>query len=199
MTTVLLSSGGLDSALLAGMNPDAVHLAVDYGQRHVIELDAARAVARHYGAAWHLARCDLRAFGGSTLTDVDAGWSGAATVVPNRNAVLLSLAVALAQSMHGGTVLIGCNADDREHYPDCRAEFIHAADVMAAFATAGRVRVEAPLLRMDKPAIGAMARRLDVPIDLTWSCYAGDSVPCRTCGACEQRERALGVHDHQAL
>jgi 7-cyano-7-deazaguanine synthase len=196
MTHVLLSSGGLDSGVLAAMNPGAIHLTVDYGQRHIVEIEHAQRVAEFYGAEHLTVRCPVAAFGGSVLSGDDGALAGTSTVVPNRNAVFISLAASLAEARGGGTVLIGCNADDHADYPDCRPEFISALGEAIQLATSGRVFVAAPLLHIDKPGIGALAREFDLPVHLTWSCYAGGRKPCLTCGACIQRERALGVLNH---
>lgn len=189
---VLLASGGLDSTVVAAMHPGALHLSVDYGQRHAVrELLAARNVARHYEAEQHRLRIpDLARHLPSALTGNSGALTGAPTVVPNRNAILIALAVGVAQAHGADTVLIGCNADDHADYPDCRPAFITATSEAARLATG--VHVRAPLTYMSKPQIGALARQLDVPVHLTWSCYAGlASGPCGDCGACQQRERAL--------
>ena len=188
MTAVLLASGGLDSTLLAAMLRPPVHLTVDYGQLHVRELEAARAVAKHYGAE-HVA-VDLRGFATvarSSLTG--AGGNLGAPVVPNRNAFLISVAAALAASRGVASVLIGCNAADRATVPDCRQHFLTAAG--AATTLAVGVSVQAPLLLWSKRRIGAELRTLGAPVHLTWSCYRGGTSPCDTCGACRQRREAL--------
>jgi 7-cyano-7-deazaguanine synthase len=173
---VVLLSGGLDSAVCLALNPDAVTLSIDYGQPHAqSELDAAARVAQHYGVE-HV-RAD------ASLPTLHAP-GDASMLVPGRNLVLLSLAAALAEARNLRRVVFGANADDRDGYPDCRREFIDAARAV--------MPVEAPLLDMSKEQIGALARRLAVPVDMTWSCYypaAGE--PCGTCDACKSRERAL--------
>ncbi len=196
---VLLASGGLDSTVLAAVHRGALHVSVNYGQRHAArEIPAAVEVARHYGAE-HLI-LDLPGLGGylpCSLTGAASGLVGAPTVVPNRNAILLALAVGIAAARGLEQVLIGCNANDHDTYPDCRPGFIRTASDLARTATG--VIVLAPLVHMTKRQIGHLARSFNVPTHLTWSCYAGGQAPCGTCGACRQREEALGVHDHEAV
>lgn len=198
MTDVILSSGGLDSAVIAAVNPDAIHLHTYYGQRNAgMERLASGDVAAHYGAEWcTVALTGFAVLAPSTLTGQSGDLVGAPTVVPNRNAMLISLGVALALSRGGGTVLIGCNANDWATYPDCRPEFIAAAHQLAQVATDGLVHVDAPLLHLTKPEIGQLATARRIPLNFTWSCYAAGPVPCGDCGACAERKAALGVHDH---
>lgn len=201
MTVVLLASGGLDSTLIAATRSPDVHLFIDYGQRHAgPEFDAAEKIAAHYGGALEVVAIrDVSALLPSSLTGRGDDLAGVPTVVPNRNALLIALAVGVCDARGGGTALIGCNASDRDVYPDCRPAFIFAANWQAELATEGRVSVEAPLLDLTKRDIGRLARANGVPIDMTWSCYAGDLLPCGVCGACEQRREALRVHHHEAL
>lgn len=176
--SVLLLSGGLDSAVCLAMLRPQWALAVDYGQPHAVEeLACAERLARAYGAA--LARV--------TLTMPSAPGEGDPSMLwPGRNLVLLALAAAHAQQVRATEIVIGANADDHDGYPDCRAEFFAAA------APALGVRVAAPLLHLAKPAVGAMARELGVPVDETWSCYfPADGRPCGACDACAGRSRAL--------
>lgn len=194
---VLLSSGGLDSAVVAAMYPQALHLSVDYGQRHHVELRSAADVAGYYEAEHVVVSAPIAELAStSVLTGAEGAMVGAPTVVPGRNAVLIALAASLAESRGGGTVLIGVNADDHADYPDCRPEFIAAMHRLVQVSTGERVTVSAPLLQLSKPEIGALAQKLRVPIDLTWSCYVGGTAACLSCGACQQRERALDVRNH---
>lgn len=200
MTDILLSSGGLDSAVIAADRPGAIHLHVRYGQRNWIqERTASQKVAAHYGAERvEAVFTEFAQLATSSLTGAPGGMSGRATVVPNRNAMLISLGVALAISRGGGTVLIGCNANDYFDYPDCRPAFIAAANAVSDLASDARVGVEAPLLHLSKSEIGQLALDRRVPVADTWSCYApvsqgwGQHGPCRTCGACTERKVALG-------
>lgn len=174
--TILLASGGLDSTLIAAEFGPAIHLTVDYGQPHAREIDAARAIAAHYGAEHVVMSCDLPAVG--ALPEM---------IVPGRNLALIALATAVAMSRGHRTVLIGCNKSDAESYPDCRPEFIKMG--RAICETYG-IYLDAPLLRDTKRDIGIRAWRASVPVHLTWSCYRGLAQPCNDCGACAARKEA---------
>lgn len=201
MTTVLLSSGGLDSAVIAAMHPDAIHLHVRYGQRNWIQEERASRRIADWAKAERV-EVVFDQFGSiakSTLTSEEGFMVGGATVVPNRNAMLISLGVSLAMNRGGdhSTVFIGCNANDYDTYPDCRPDFIVAASKLAILVSGCTVGVEAPLLHLNKREIGNLAGKFNVPVDLTWSCYAPRSVgwgqhePCGSCGACIERGKAL--------
>ena len=217
---VVLLSGGRDSATClawARSQGMACHtLAVDYGQRHRIELEAARRVSASLGAASHrVVSVDLRAFGGSALTadiavphDRPAAEIGAGipiTYVPARNTVFLALALALAETLDAADLVAGMNALDYSGYPDCRPEFIRAFESLAAVATrAGvsgtRTRIHTPLMTLDKAAIIRLGASLCVDYALTHSCYdpAPDGAACGGCDACVLRRNgfaAAGIAD----
>lgn len=201
---VLLSSGGLDSAVIAATVETPLHLFVDYGQRAADhERRASSRIAAEYAAARHEVVIDgYDVLAPSVLTGMPGFSVGTDTVVPNRNAMLISIGVALAQSTGGGIVYLGCNADDHATYPDCRPDFLHAASELAKMATGGAVTVQAPLSWLTKSRIGDIAREYSVPVDDTWSCYTpaklallGADVQCGNCNACLGR-KAAGVHDH---
>jgi 7-cyano-7-deazaguanine synthase len=172
-------------------------LTVDYGQRHAVEVERAKAVAEHYGAPHRVVRVDLRAFGGSALTDTmavpkDRSPASAGiplTYVPARNTILLSLALAWAEVLGAGAIGIGVNAVDYSGYPDCRPEYLAAFQSLTRLAT--RVGVEsgtgievlAPLSGLSKADIIRRGAALDVPFYLTHSCY--DPVGDLACGRCE--------------
>jgi 7-cyano-7-deazaguanine synthase len=206
MRGVVLLSGGLDSAtVLAIARADGwrVHaLSVDYGQRNAAELDAARAVAAAAGVEQHVVvPVDLRAFGGSALTDeIDVpkhreGDPGVPiTYVPARNTVLLSLGLAFAEVTESDAVFIGVNAVDYSGYPDCRPEYVEAYERMANLATRRGVeghplRVHTPLIGLSKAEIIRRGVGLGVDYGLTRSCYdlspAGEA--CGECDACYLR------------
>jgi 7-cyano-7-deazaguanine synthase len=217
---VVLLSGGLDSATalaIARHDGFACHaLTVAYGQRHTVELDAARRVAAALGAAEHkVMQLDLRAFGGSALTadlDVPHGRSEAemasaipVTYVPARNTVFLSLALAYAEVSGAFDIYIGVNAVDYSGYPDCRPEFVRAFEALANLATkagveGGRFRVLAPLIDSTKADIIRRGVALGVDYGLTHSCYdpSPEGLACGTCDSCAIRRAgfaAAGVPD----
>jgi len=217
---VVLLSGGLDSstclAVARHRGFEAHALSVDYGQRHRRELECARRVARALGAADHrVVKVDLRAFGGSALTDRaiavprGRGAEGRArgipvTYVPARNTVLLGLALAHAEVIGAREIFLGVNAVDYSGYPDCRPAFVRAFERLAAVATRAGVegtplRIRAPLLRLSKAGIVRLGARLGVPWRLTTSCYApAGARACGRCDACRLRLRGFaeaGVRD----
>jgi len=205
MKAVCLLSGGLDSATCLAYARregfDCYALSFDYGQRHVIELEAAREVARALGAVDHrVAKIDLRVFGHSALTDdidVPKGRDEDAmnrgipvTYVPARNTIFLSFALAWAEVLEANDIFIGVNALDYSGYPDCRSEFIEAFERMGNLATkAGvegrtRIHIRTPLIQLSKADIVRLASELQVPFELTHSCYDPDARG-RGCGACD--------------
>ncbi|MCE3222536.1 MAG: queC [Nitrospira sp.] len=217
---VVLLSGGLDStvtAAIAQRDGFRIHcVTVAYGQRHAVEVEQARAVAHALGAAGHVVvEVDLRAFGGSALTaDVEVPKNRTqdersaaipVTYVPARNTVLLSLALAYAETLEAQAIYFGANVLDYSGYPDCRPEFIHAFETVARLGTKmgveGRaVEVRAPLLMQSKADIVRYGRELRVPFELTHSCYdPGDGgMACGRCDSCRIRRegfRQAGVVD----
>lgn len=204
-SAVVLLSGGLDSATAAGWalarGFRLMALSVDYGQRHRLELDAARDVARALGIHRHIVvPLDLAAFGGSALVDptadVPKGRSEAAiaagipvTYVPARNTVFLALALGMAEATGADAIVLGVNAVDYSGYPDCRPEFIEAFARLAGLATKagveGRpIEILAPLIDMTKADIIRAGVGYGIDYGLTTSCY--DPLPAgRPCGACD--------------
>jgi 7-cyano-7-deazaguanine synthase len=215
---VVLLSGGLDSATVLaiaradGFKPHA--LSFRYGQRHSIELEAARRVAERAGVSHIIADIDLRVFGGSALTgDIDvphhvsAGELGTeipVTYVPARNTIFLSFALAYAETLGADDIFIGVNALDYSGYPDCRPEYIHAFEQMANLATKAGVqgnhmKIRAPLIDLAKAQIIRKGLELGVDYSLTRSCYDPDgTTPCGTCDSCLLRRKGfaeLGMED----
>ncbi len=211
---VILLSGGLDSAtVLAYVKAQGYRcyaLSFAYGQRHGVELDAARMVASTLGAAEHkIAEIDLRLFGGSALTaDLSVPKVGSVeeigteipvTYVPARNTIFLSFALAWAEVLGAYDLFIGVNAVDYSGYPDCRPEFIAAYEAMANLATAygleqGRhITVHTPLIHMTKAEIIRLGRSLGVDYAMTISCYdpSPQGVPCGTCHSCRLRAKGF--------
>ena len=209
--SVALVSGGLDSMVAAAIAREAGHkllaLTVDYGQRHRIELEAARRIAATLGAERHVViPLDLRAFGGSALTaDIAVPKDGVGddvpvTYVPARNTIFLSLALGWAEAAGAFDIYIGVNALDYSGYPDCRPDFVDAFERLASIATkagseGSRFRIAAPLLHMSKADIVREADRLGLDAGLSWSCY--DPAPGdRHCGLCDScRLRARGFEE----
>ncbi len=218
---VVLLSGGLDSATALAVARDEGYetyaLSVRYGQRHEAELEAAARVAAALGARRHLVvSADLGAFGGSALTGdtavpkdqplAEIGAEIPVTYVPARNTVLLSLALAWAETLEADDVFVGVTAVDYSGYPDCRPEYVRAFEAMANLATKAaveegrRLRIHTPLIDLDKAAIIRLGAGLGVDYGLTSSCYdpvAGGS-PCGRCDACLLRRegfRRAGLAD----
>jgi 7-cyano-7-deazaguanine synthase len=213
---VVLLSGGLDSATalaIASAQGHACHaLSIDYGQRHLAELQAARRVAAALAVADHrIVRVALEAIGGSALTDAQIAVPEEATegipvtYVPARNTVLLALALGWAETLGARHIFVGVNAVDYSGYPDCRPEFVAAFQTLANLATkAGvegqRLRVHAPLIAMTKAEIIRAGRDLGLDYGLTVSCYQADEQgrACGLCDACRLRTQgfaAAGVVD----
>lgn len=207
---VCLLSGGLDSSTCLGVarreGYDCFALSFDYGQRHRIELEAAARVAIFFGAREHRTmRIDLRAFGGSALTDdIDVPKSGLGsgipvTYVPARNTIFLSFGMAWAEVLECSDIFIGVNAIDYSGYPDCRPEFIAAFERMANLATKAAVegrtnlRIHAPLAQLDKAGIVKLAVDVGLDFSLTHSCYDPDQEgrPCGRCDSCVLRRKGF--------
>ena len=201
MKAVCLLSGGLDSSTCLGVARrdgfECYALSFDYGQRHRIELEAASKVARHFGVREHrVVRIDLRAFGGSALTDdiavpKDSLAPGIPiTYVPARNTIFLSYAMAWAEVLECSDIFIGVNAIDYSGYPDCRPEFIAAFETMANLATkAGvegrtKLHIHTPLAQLGKAGIVKLAAEVGVDLGITHSCYDPDENG-RSCGHCD--------------
>ena len=204
---VLLLSGGVDSTTTAAIalheGFDVHALSVRYGQRHAVELEAARRVAERLGIRRHvIVDLDLRVFGGSALTadvpvpkDTPLDEIGAripATYVPGRNTIFLSLALAWAETLGARDIFFGANALDYSGYPDCRPEYLEAYARMADLATragveeGARLRIHAPLLRLTKAEIVSRGVALGLDYGMTSSCYdpAPDGAACGRCEAC---------------
>jgi 7-cyano-7-deazaguanine synthase len=207
---VILLSGGIDSATAAALAKQQGHrlhaLSFDYGQRHRCELQSAKRVAALLQAESHrVIKFDLRAIGGSALTDEievpkargAAAIAGAipVTYVPARNTIFLSFALAVAERIGAADIFFGANQLDYSGYPDCREEYIDAFERMANLATkAGvegklRIKIHAPLLHMSKAEIIKKGLELDLDYGITWSCYdpTGDGLACASCDSCQLR------------
>jgi 7-cyano-7-deazaguanine synthase len=198
---VILLSGGLDSATTLAIarseGYEAYCLSFDYGQRHRAELVAAKRVAVALGAREHRQiSFDLAQFGGSALTDasiavpIDGVSAGIpVTYVPARNTILLSMALAWAETLDCRDIFLGINAVDYSGYPDCRPEFVTAFEQLANVATkagieGARLKVHAPLIALTKADIVRLGFTLGVDYSLTVSCYQADDAG-RACGVCD--------------
>jgi 7-cyano-7-deazaguanine synthase len=217
---VVLLSGGIDSTTTAAIAQregfDVHALSVRYGQRHAVELDAARLVAERLGIRHHVViDLDLRAFGGSALTaDVpvpkdtpmsEIGVGIPSTYVPARNTIFLALALAWAETLGARDIFFGANALDYSGYPDCRPEYLEAFARMADLATragveGARLTIHTPLLRLTKAQIVARGLGLGLDYGITSTCYdpAPDGAACGRCEACLLRLKGFeeaGVQD----
>lgn len=208
---LVLLSGGVDSTTALAERDTAgtvCHaVAVQYGQRHDQEVDAAHRIAHHYRVP--LTVLDLSDWGrllSGSLTDPDATVptgaydtsNMAATVVPNRNATLLMAAVGVAESHDYTHVVTAVHGGDHPVYPDCRPEFITSAAATAEWGTGGRVTIDAPFAHQSKTDIVRRAHQLHAPLSCTWSCYTGGDYHCGVCGTCTERRAAFteaGVPD----
>ncbi len=209
---VVTFSGGLDSTTLAHHLRDQGHevlaLSVDYGQRHRVELERAAELARGLGVRHEVAdlRPMARLLSGSSLTDpgIDVpqghyeAQSMRATVVPNRNMILLAVAGGWAIAQGADAVAYAAHAGDHAIYPDCRPVFADAVAQALALADWRELRLLRPFVHLTKARIVARAAELRVPLDRTWSCYRGGDRHCGACGTCVERREAFllaGVED----
>lgn len=217
---VVLLSGGLDSttclAWARAQGFTCSTLAIDYGQRHRVELEAAARAAAAQGVTDHrVVRVDLRAIGGSALTadtavpkDRDEAVMTSAipsTYVPARNSTFLCIALGLAETIDAHDLVAGMNVLDYSGYPDCRPEFVRAFEAMANLATkagveGARFTVHTPLMQLDKAGIIRLGTSLGVDYALTHSCYdpSADGLACGRCDSCALRAkgfREAGVPD----
>lgn len=215
MHSLVVLSGGMDSTALlhlylasAGTDDRVDAVSFDYGQRHSKELEFAHRVTRRVGVDHHIiGLSDLGANLTSALTDPDAviptghyaAPNMAATVVPNRNAIMLSAAWGLAVSKGADRIGTAVHAGDHPIYPDCRPEFIAALTAALSVGTDGYATpglyIDAPFVRLGKHHIAALGSTLGVPWDLTWSCYQGGDLHCGECGTCVERQEAFALAD----
>jgi len=218
---VVLSSGGLDSTTAMAIAKfegfEIYSLSFSYGQRHVVELEAAQKVANALGVTEHLViNMDLNKIGGSSLTDdIDVPKKRdeqamtreiPVTYVPARNTIFLSFALAWAEVLESADIFIGVNAVDYSGYPDCRPEYIDAFERMANLATkAGvegitKIRIRTPLIHLTKAQIIQKGMELGVDYALTHSCYdpSPQGLACGECDSCFLRKKGfkeVGVKD----
>lgn len=204
---VVIYSGGMDSftvlhhALKQGHNVYA--LSFNYGQRHVRELDAAATVCQQLNVPHKIV--DITAINsllaGSSLTSDIAIPEGEyeednmrSTVVPNRNMILLSLAIGYAVSIHAEAVYYGAHSGDHAIYPDCRPEFVEKMNAVSLIANYEPVRIEVPYLHCDKAEILAAGLAMNLDYSQTWTCYNGRTHACGKCSACTERLAAFAAN-----
>lgn len=208
MKTIVVCSGGLDSVSLAYKIANEAELlrlvTFNYGQRHEKEIDFARACAERLGVPCDVV--DIRAIGalltGSALTDdfdVPDGHyaeeSMKLTIVPNRNAIMLSVAFGIAAARQADAVATAVHGGDHYIYPDCRPEFINSFEAMQKQALDGYadIRLYTPFVTIPKSEIVIEGARHNTPFAETWSCYKGGDVHCGRCGTCVERREAFNL------
>jgi 7-cyano-7-deazaguanine synthase len=215
---VVLLSGGLDSAttlyLARKKGFRCSCLIFNYGQRHLREIESAEKVARAAGCPYQLIKLNFP-WRGSSLLDIDIAIPKRvnestsqrvnipSTYVPGRNIIFLSFALSYAEAVKAKSIFIGAHIQDYSGYPDCRPEFYRAfSKVISTGTKTGvehrKIKIETPLIRKTKAQIIRLAVRLGVPLELTWSCYQGGSVPCGRCDSCYYRAKGFkeaGIKD----
>lgn len=205
MKVVLIYSGGMDSTtalyMYRSQGAEVIPIGFDYGQRHRKELSAANAICDDLGLTYRVINLShlSQNLKGSSQTDpnvpVPHGHYTAktmkATIVPNRNMIMLSIAAAIAMSEGAEAVVYGAHSGDHAIYPDCRPEFARALGYALKLADDREVRLLTPFINMTKSDIAILGKSLKVPFHLTWSCYEGGDTHCGKCGTCVERNEAL--------
>lgn len=214
MGAIVLLSGGIDScvslayALSSGRS--CTTLSFDYGQRHLIELQYAEKIAAHYSVLHITLRLDPLLFSNTSdcsLTNRTLGIDTQRdnvhpnTYVPCRNLLFLSHAASLAESVGATEIFFGAHHNDSPSYPDCTLAFFQAfeqAVKCGSYVGTAGLRVFCPLIDLDKASVIAMGKRLNAPLDLTWSCYNPQEIaPCNACPACALRAEGFGLCDQK--
>ena len=213
-TTIALLSGGLDSATATAIalkaNHKVIGLSFDYGQRHRRELKAAEEIAKEFNLVEHqIIKVDLARWGGSSLTDYKQKIPKRGvrkgvipnTYVPGRNTVFIAIGLSLAEARGANNLVLGINAMDYSGYPDCRPDYLNAYQNLANLSSkkareGNSIELWAPLIKWNKLKIIETAFSLGIPIEKTWSCYAGGDKPCERCDSCRIRNEALEKFSH---
>lgn len=216
MKAVILLSGGVDSSVVLALAQekglDCLALSFDYGQRHVIELSAARSIAAHYNVPHHIITLANPAFAASTLVSTGkaiptyrthheiTNGGTPSTYVPGRNTLFLAFALSFAEVIGASEIHFGANVLDIRPYPDCRPEYFVAFQTLMNLATKQAVEGHAPKLMtplqmMNKAEIIAEGMRIGVPLEMTFSCYSpvGKGTPCKHCDACILRQEGFAA------
>ncbi len=214
MKAIILFSGGLDSTVILAMamhaGLDCYALSFDYGQRHRIELEAAKAIAQRYGVAHRIVKIDPANFGRSALLSaheaVPKGRSSEQmaaeglpnTYVPARNTLFLAYALGQAEMLQAQEIHVGFNATDRLPYPDCSPDYVQAFQRLVSVLTAAEgktLQLVAPIIQWSKPEIVRRGLALHAPLDMTFSCYdpTAEGRPCSQCDACRLREEGFAA------
>jgi 7-cyano-7-deazaguanine synthase len=206
---IAVVSGGLDSVTLAHLLKSEGHdlhlVSFDYGQRHAKELEFARLCAARLNASHDVIELNSlgKVLGGSALTDENievphghyAAPSMAITIVPNRNAILLTIAYGIAVAKNAQLVATAVHAGDHFIYPDCRPLFIETFDAMQRVAVEGcgdpNLQLHAPFVEISKTKIVEIGAQIGVPFEETWSCYEGREIHCGRCGTCVERKESF--------
>ena len=218
MRALVLCSGGLDSTTLLALavekfgNENVYALSISYGQRHEKELKAARDVARYYGveqrfldlsAIFSDSSCSLLAHSDQDIPKESyaeqleqSSTSLVSTYVPFRNGLFLSSAASMALSLECSVLYYGAHHDDwaGNAYPDCSLDFVNAMNEAILLGTGGELHMEAPFVQWSKADIVKKGLELNVPYELTWSCYEGGDKPCGVCATCIDRARAFELN-----
>lgn len=202
--TVLVLSGGLDSTVLLykllSEGKEVKAISFNYGQRHSIELEKAKATCQKLGIEHKVIDLSFikELVSNSALTgdiEVPHGHYEAEnmklTVVPNRNAIMANIAIGWAVNLDFDEVALGVHAGDHAIYPDCRPDFIYALDNLAQLANYKSISIYTPFLFLDKGDIAKIGKELNVDFSLTHTCYEGKEIPCGKCGSCQEREYAF--------
>lgn len=199
---VVLLSGGLDSTTVLYYAKekgfDCFCLIFDYGQRHKKEIEAARKIAKKAGFPFKILKLSFP-FKNSSLLNMSLKIPSAnsarktalpSTYVPGRNTIFLSHALSLAESIKASAIFIGANEIDYSGYPDCRPDYLRAWQRLVN-SLGLEIKIQAPLIHMNKAQIVELGQKLGAPLDLTWSCYRGGKKPCGKCDSCAFRQKGF--------